>query len=40
MQVYQSVPNIEYEDDSSQDNIISRESIKDEEGREGEEGKG
>ena len=41
MQVFQSVPNIEHEDDSSQDNIIGKESIKDKEDKEDkEEGKG
>ena len=38
-QVYQSVPNIKHKDNSSQNNIISRESIKDKEGREGKKGK-
>ena len=40
MQVFQSVPNIEHEDDSSQDDIIGRESIEDEEEEEDEEGEG
>ncbi len=34
MQVFQSVPNIKHEDDSSQDDIIGRESIEDEEDEE------
>ena len=35
MQVLQSVPNIEHKDNSSQNNITSKESIGDEEDKEG-----